>query len=121
MIRSIQKYGLDINNRISGNLAALHGIFYSHFNWFNELLWYGSPFCFILKFKPSAIFIWLKPDNYMTILSLSATLSDIFSFHLSTSGYCFPIRYLRFTNICTYAKLAQQPIYYNFKMKFPHT
>src|SRR3989338_2436192 len=120
MVTSVINSHFHIYHWISQKNSIFHCLFDALFYRSDKLSWNCSSFYRIDKFKPLASWLWLYTQETMTILTSSSGLTNIFTFSLSQSCYCFFIGNLRRANIGINSKVRFHCVYFYFKLQLPN-
>src|SRR3989338_1670926 len=121
MIRSVVNRRLQVNQRETGDNAAIKRFSNAFLNGRDKFLRHNAASDFIFKLKSLAALLRLNANPNMPVLSASTALLNIFSFSLGLFTNCFLVRDLRAHDISLNFKLALHAIHDNFKMKLANS
>ena len=120
MIRSVVNRRLQVNQRETGDNAAIKRFSNAFLNGRDKFLRHNAASDFIFKLKSLAALLRLNANPNMPVLSASTRLLNIFSFSLGFLTDCFFVSNLRTSDVSLNFKLALHAIHDNFKMKLAH-
>ncbi|OAQ20167.1 Hemagglutinin 2 [Thermosulfurimonas dismutans] len=120
VITSIHQSHLNVNYRIARKHSLLHSLAHTFFYRRNEFLGNSSSHDFGHKLKTFTL-IGLHYELYMSILSTTTSLLDVFPFGFCHRSDGLFISHLRTPNIDSNLKFPHQTIYDDLKMQLSHT
>src|SRR3989339_16561 len=121
MVRTVVNFYFYIHYRISCNYTSCKRFLDTLIDSRNKLSWDSSSNDGVDKFITFSCFIWSDPEKYMTILTMTTCLLNVFFFSFDCFLNCFSVCDLRLTYIGFNLELSLKTINYDIKMEFAHT
>src|SRR5947209_5491058 len=110
MIRAIVKGCFYVDHRIASDDAVIQCLLNTVFDRPDIFFWNNTANDAVDKFKAFAAFIRLDFDPYVTILTMTASLSDMLALSLSLPCDGFTIGDLRSAHVCLNFELAKHAV-----------
>src|SRR5437879_10695921 len=120
MVRSIKERYFDIYHLISGDNTIIQCLFNAHFNWPDVFFRYHATNNGIDKFKTFAALIGSNLDPYVTILTMTTRLTNVFTLSLRLTRNRLAIGDLWPSDVCLDLELADHAVHQHLQMELPH-
>jgi hypothetical protein len=121
MVRPIIYGNFNINHRVSGNNAILHGSFDTSLNRVDEFLRNYAAHDFVVKFKALACFHRFKTEPAVAVLTMTAGLTNEFTFRFNRLADGFTVSNLRFAYGAVHVEFTSHTIDDDIQVEFAHT
>ena len=120
MIAAVVERRLDIDHRIAGENAALHGFLHALIDRLDVFLRHRAPDDLVNELVAFARFIRIEADLGVSVLAASASLPDVLAFRFGMPANGLAIRHLWLADVGLDLVLAHHAVHNDFEVQFAH-
>ena len=120
MVRTVVDRDLDVDHRIARDDAVVHSLAHAVLDRVDELLRNDTADNLVLECEAFARLLRRELEPAMTILAMTARLTDKLAFRLCRLADRFAVRNLRIADIAVDLEFAQHAVNDDFQMKLAH-